>query len=63
MAIGKGTTYRGVRPPQNGKWRAVTYKLGSQLYIGTYDSEIEAAKAHDRAAVFVHGDSAALNFK
>lgn len=33
-----------------------------QLYLGVYESELEAAKAHDRAARFHFPDKAMTNF-
>ncbi|CAM9173490.1 unnamed protein product [Discosporangium mesarthrocarpum] len=64
-SVGTGAVrrFQGVQPPRKGNWRAVTYKMGTQLYIGTYPSELEAARAHDRAARFIHGKDTPCNFR
>ncbi|CAN0408881.1 unnamed protein product, partial [Laminaria digitata] len=54
--------YRGVCVTREGKWRAVIYKERKQLYLGVYESELEAAKAHDRAARFHFPDKSMTNF-
>ncbi|CAM9496820.1 unnamed protein product [Scytosiphon promiscuus] len=56
------SVYRGVCVTREGKWRAVIYKERKQLYLGVYESEVDAAKAHDRAARFHFADSAVCNF-
>ncbi|KAG5184928.1 hypothetical protein JKP88DRAFT_137719, partial [Tribonema minus] len=54
--------YRGVCVTREGKWRAVIYKERKQLYLGVFESEVDAAKAHDRAARQHFGDQAMVNF-
>jgi len=54
--------YRGVCVTREGKWRAVIYKERKQLYLGVFESEIDAAKAHDRAARYHFGAQAMVNF-
>ncbi len=44
------------------KWQAAFFLNGRSTFIGHYDSEIEAARAYDRAAVEQLGESARLNF-
>jgi hypothetical protein len=45
-----------------GKWRAYINIKGKRIYLGWFDSEIDAASAYDRAAVKYHGEFAHLNF-
>lgn len=44
------------------KWRARIYLNGRARFLGYFSSEIEAAKAYDRAARKYHGEFASLNF-
>jgi hypothetical protein len=53
--------YKGVSSRQ-GKWRAYISPKGRQKHLGTFDSEIEAAKAYDEAAKKLFGNFACLNF-
>jgi hypothetical protein len=43
------------------RWIAKMQAHGKYIWIGTYDSEIEAAKAYNEAAVKHHGSFASLN--
>lgn len=43
-------------------WRATVYCQGKQHYVGHFESEVEAAMAHDEVAVQVCGGDARLNF-
>ncbi|CAL1378628.1 unnamed protein product [Linum trigynum] len=64
--------YRGVRQRTWGKWVAEirepvrgtgsTKKKGSRLWLGTFETAIEAAVAYDNAARSMYGDCAVLNF-
>ena len=58
-----GTTskYRGVSY-WRGTWRAQVIHRGRIYYLGTFNSEIEAAKAYDDLAIVLHGGQAQLNF-
>jgi len=60
----RGTSkYKGVSwDKSKGKWRAILGFDCKTKYVGSFDNEIEAAKARDAAAKKYHGQFAWLNF-
>jgi hypothetical protein len=55
--------YRGVSRSTNPKlpWRAALGYRGRRYYLGMFATELEAAKAYNRAALRIIGDHAVIN--
>ena len=45
------------------KWEAQAKYKGKSIYLGSFDNEIDAAKARDRYVIKLFGEFANLNFK
>ena len=55
--------YKGINKDKYGKkWTARVHAGNKTIHIGTFATEIEAAKAYDKKAVELHGEFACLNF-
>jgi hypothetical protein len=59
----KGTinTFKGVRKTSSGKYECNIRANGKTIYLGTFLTELEAAKVYDENARFYHGEFAATN--
>ena len=54
--------YRGVQRAKSGKVKAKIQYQSKQIYLGTFATMEEAARAYDKEAVKLYGDGACLNF-
>lgn len=58
---GKTAKYKGVYLYSEGKWRAQTKIQGKKLYLGTFATPEEAARAYDEKVVELFGEHARTN--
>jgi hypothetical protein len=56
------SNYKGLFHRRDGMWRALITVNGRRIYVGSFKSETDAAKAYDEAAKKYHGEFANLNF-
>lgn len=62
--IAKTSNYKGVSLSKNGRKWCAFIKIGYRSkYIGVFNSELEAARAYDEAAIEAFGEFAKTNFE
>lgn len=59
----RSSSYIGISPYRgSGRWKAVVMLRGQQFYLGSFQTEEEAARAYDAKARELYGNKARLNF-
>ena len=58
----KLSKYKGVKRNGSGRWHAVINCDRKRIYLGTFETEEQAAKAYDLGAKKYHGEFANFNF-
>ncbi|KAK9947362.1 hypothetical protein M0R45_002991 [Rubus argutus] len=61
-SLSANTKFKGVVPQQNGHWGAQIYANHNRVWLGTFDSEVEAAMAYDSAAIKLRNGECQRNF-
>lgn len=59
---GSSSQYKGVYLYKNGSWQSYIYAKGKRHHLGYFAEEVDAALAHDEAALQLHGPYAKFNF-
>ncbi|KMZ71661.1 Auxin response factor 17 [Zostera marina] len=54
--------YKGVVPQPNGRWGSQIYEKHHRVWLGTFNDEVDAAKAYDIAATRFRGRDVVVNF-
>jgi hypothetical protein len=62
IQVGRNSQYKGVRKDRN-RWKASIKHNYKEIHIGSFGSEIDAAKAYDNKAKELFGEFSCLNFK